>query len=91
MGLNGGPTQALVMSASPRGKLATAGSAVQLSRSLGFALGPALATAAALAGDRATTGTHAGIALAATVAATAVVPLALHRRSPQAQGLPLGS
>ncbi|MFD5461389.1 MFS transporter [Kitasatospora sp. NPDC127059] len=84
MGLNGGPTQALVMTASPRGKLATAGSAVQLSRSLGFALGPALATAAALAGDRATTGTHVGIALAAAVAATAVPLLALHRRRPQA-------
>ncbi|MFE4970771.1 MFS transporter [Kitasatospora sp. NPDC056651] len=80
MGLNGGPTQALVMSASPPGKLATAGSAVQLARSLGFALGPALATAAALAGDRTTTGTRAGIALAALVASTAVVLLALHRR-----------
>ncbi|MFJ4593100.1 MFS transporter [Kitasatospora sp. NPDC088861] len=80
MGLNGGPTQALVMTASPPGKLATAGSAVQLARSLGFALGPALAGAAALAGDRATTGTRAGIAMAALVAATAVVLLALHRR-----------
>ncbi len=79
MGLNGGPTQALVMTASPPGKLATAGSAVQLARSLGFALGPALATAAALAGDRATTGTRAGIALAALVAATAVALLALYR------------
>ncbi|GHF34661.1 hypothetical protein GCM10018790_10470 [Kitasatospora xanthocidica] len=79
MGLNGGPTQALVMTASPPGKLATAGSAVQLARSLGFALGPALATAAALAGDRATTGTRAGISLAALVAGTAVVLLALHR------------
>ncbi|MFJ2862375.1 MFS transporter [Kitasatospora sp. NPDC087314] len=80
MGLNGGPTQALVMTASPPGKLATAGSAVQLARSLGFALGPALAGAAALAGDRATTGTRAGIALASVVAATAVLLLALHRR-----------
>ncbi|WP_243437683.1 MFS transporter [Streptomyces sp. FH025] len=71
MGLNGGPTQALVMSASPPGKLATAGSAVQLARSLGFALGPALATAA---------GAPEGIALAALVAATAVALLALHRR-----------
>lgn len=84
MGLNGGPTQALVMTASPPGKLATTGSAVQLSRSLGFALGPALATAAALAGGRTTTGTHAGIALAAAVAATAVLLLALHGRRPRA-------
>ncbi|MFI8456206.1 MFS transporter [Kitasatospora sp. NPDC085464] len=89
MGLNGGPTQALVMAASPPGKLATAGSAVQLARSLGFALGPALATAAAsTAGGGAAsgtttgtgTGTSAGIALAALVAATAVALLALHRR-----------
>ncbi|MFD8702098.1 MFS transporter [Kitasatospora sp. NPDC059648] len=83
MGLNGGPTQALVMTASPPGKLATAGSAVQLSRSLGFALGPALATATALADERPGTRTHAGIALAALVAATAVVLLARYRR-PQA-------
>ncbi|MFF3109487.1 MFS transporter [Kitasatospora sp. NPDC057904] len=78
MGLNGGPTQALVMTASPPGRLATAGSAVQLARSLGFALGPALATAATLAGDRATTGTRAGIALAVLAAASAVALLALH-------------
>ncbi|MFD5430630.1 MFS transporter [Kitasatospora sp. NPDC127067] len=80
MGLNGGPTQALVMSASPPGKLATAGSAVQLARSLGFALGPGLGTAAALAAPHDTTGTRAGIALAALVAATAVALLALHHR-----------
>ncbi|MEU3569476.1 MFS transporter [Kitasatospora sp. NPDC036755] len=80
MGLNGGPTQALVMSSSPPGKLATAGSAVQLARSLGFALGPALGTAAALAGTRDTPGTRTGIALAALVAATAVALLAPHRR-----------
>ncbi|WP_308272301.1 MFS transporter [Kitasatospora sp. SUK 42] len=80
MGLNGGPTQALVMSASPPGKLATAGSAVQLARSLGFALGPALATAAVATGDRTAPGTSTGIALAALVAATAVPLLALYRR-----------
>ncbi|MFJ2577562.1 MFS transporter [Kitasatospora aureofaciens] len=84
MGLNGGPTQALVMTASPPGRLATTGSAVQLSRSLGFALGPALATAATLAGDRATTGTRAGLALAVLAAATAVALLALHHRAHRA-------
>ncbi|MER6302398.1 MFS transporter [Kitasatospora sp. NPDC001539] len=91
MGLNGGPTQALVMSASPPAKLATAGSTVQLARSLGFALGPALATAAALAGDRATTGTRSGIALAAAVAATAVLLLALHRRPQTAAAAPVSA
>ncbi|MER7819336.1 MFS transporter, partial [Streptomyces sp. NPDC096153] len=46
MGLNGGPAQALVMGAASPERTATAGSTVQLARSLGFALGPALATAA---------------------------------------------
>ena len=51
MGLNGGPTQALVMGAAPPDRIATVGSTVQFARSLGFTLGPALATAAwALAG-----------------------------------------
>ncbi|WP_432040059.1 MFS transporter [Streptomyces cucumeris] len=46
MGLNGGPTQALVMGTAPAELAATVGSTVQLARSLGFTLGPALATAA---------------------------------------------
>ncbi|WP_051709525.1 MFS transporter [Streptomyces sp. NRRL S-350] len=79
MGLNGGPTQALVMTAAPPGTLATAGSAVQSARSLGFALGPALATAASPAGPGDTTGARVGIALAAALAAAAVALLALHR------------
>ncbi|MFJ9691116.1 MFS transporter [Kitasatospora sp. NPDC101183] len=76
MGLNGGPTQALVMSAAPPGRLATAGSAVQLCRSLGFALGPALATATAAAATART-----GLAVAALLAASAAVLLARHRPS----------
>ncbi|MBL1099211.1 MFS transporter [Streptomyces coffeae] len=68
MGLNGGPTQALVMGAAPPERTATVGSTVQLARSLGFTLGPALATAAwGLSG-----GAGAGLALAATVACLAV-------------------
>lgn len=72
MGLNGGPTQALVMGAALPERAATVGSAVQLARSLGFTLGPALATAAwgLAAGD----GVRAGLALAA-VAACLAVPL----------------
>ncbi|EFL29018.1 major facilitator family transporter [Streptomyces himastatinicus ATCC 53653] len=78
MGLNGGPTQALVMGAVPPDRTATVGSTVQLARSLGFTLGPALATAAlGLAGPGG--GVHAGLALAA-VAACLAVPL-LARRS----------
>jgi len=78
MGLNGGPTQALVMGAAPADRTATVGSTVQLARSLGFTLGPALATAAlGLAGPGG--GVRAGLALAA-VAACLAVPL-LARRS----------
>ncbi|MEV0532527.1 MFS transporter [Kitasatospora sp. NPDC050463] len=80
MGFNGGPVQAMVMSAAAPKQLATAGSAVQLARSLGFALGPALATAAALVGTG-TTAVRAGLALATLAAATAVALLALHHHT----------
>ncbi|WP_246101136.1 MFS transporter [Streptomyces cyaneus] len=74
MGLNGGPTQALVMGAAPPERTATVGSTVQVARSLGFTLGPALATAAwALAGSG--HGARAGLALAAAAAACPAVPL----------------
>ncbi|GGQ07477.1 MFS transporter [Streptomyces roseolilacinus] len=73
MGLNGGPTQALVMGSAPRERTATVASTLQLARSLGFTLGPALATAAwGLAAPDG--GVTAGLALAA-VAACAAVPL----------------
>ncbi|MFI1158315.1 MFS transporter [Streptomyces sioyaensis] len=76
LGLNGGPTQALVMSAAPPDRAATVGSTVQFARSLGFALGPALATGAwGLSGPGA--GVRAGLALAATAACLAVPLLAL--------------
>lgn len=79
MGLNGGPTQALVMGAAPPEQTATVGSAVQLARGLGFTLGPALATAAwGVAGAEG--GVRAGLALAATAACLAVPLLALPAR-----------
>ncbi|MFD8318693.1 MFS transporter [Kitasatospora purpeofusca] len=81
MGLNGGPVQALVMSSAPPDQLATAGSAVQLARSLGFALGPALGTAAALYGTTEVAGIRAGLTLAGTAAALAVGLLTLHHRN----------
>ncbi|WP_331723665.1 MULTISPECIES: MFS transporter [unclassified Streptomyces] len=81
MGLNGGPTQALVMGAAVPELAATVGSAVQLARSLGFTLGPALATAAwGLAGDG--DGVRAGLALAAVAACLAVPLLAVPVRLP---------
>ncbi|MGW3168839.1 MFS transporter [Streptomyces sp. NPDC001153] len=79
MGLNGGPTQALVMGAAPPDRTATVGSSVQLARSLGFTLGPALATAAwGLAGGD--DGVTAGLTLAAAAACIAVPLLALQGR-----------
>ncbi|MGW6909876.1 MFS transporter [Streptomyces sp. NPDC054940] len=83
MGLGGGPTQALVMGAAPPERIATVGSTVQVARSLGFTLGPALATAAwALSGtgDGAGDGARAGLALAAVAASIAVPLLALPGR-----------
>ncbi|MFE3323431.1 MFS transporter [Streptomyces sp. NPDC059176] len=79
MGLNGGPTQALVMTAAPRQRTATVGSTIQLARSLGFTLGPALATAAwGVAGP--VHGTRAGLVLAAAAACLSVSLLALPPR-----------
>ncbi|MGI5347179.1 MFS transporter [Streptomyces sp. CA-250714] len=81
MGLNGGPTQALVMSTAPPARVATVGSTVQLARSLGFTLGPALATAAwGLTGPE--EGARAGLALAATAAWLAVPLIALSGTRP---------
>ncbi|MER5940146.1 MFS transporter [Streptomyces sp. NPDC001928] len=79
MGLSGGPTQALVMGAAPPERTATVGSTVQVARSLGFTIGPALATAAwALAGSG--DGARAGLTLAALAACLAVPLLALSGR-----------
>lgn len=75
MGLYGGPVQAMVMTAAPPGLTATTGGTVQLARNLGFALGPALATAAWAADGYSVTGMRA--ALAAGVLAAAVGALAL--------------
>ncbi|WP_419996301.1 MFS transporter [Streptomyces boninensis] len=94
MGLYGGPTQSLVMGAAPPEAAATAGSAVQSARSLGFALGPAVAAATwglaaygtgggsgegAAEGAGDGTGARWALALAALAAALAVGLLARHR------------
>ncbi|MFE1763781.1 MFS transporter [Streptomyces angustmyceticus] len=83
LGLNGGPTQALVMGAAPPDRIATVGATVQLARSLGFTLGPALATAAwGLTGPHA--GARAALALAALAACLSVPLLALPGTKPAA-------
>ncbi|MFJ1708811.1 MFS transporter [Kitasatospora sp. NPDC088346] len=83
MGLYGGPSQALVMTAAPPDRMATAGSTVQLARSLGFALGPALATAAWGLAGRGDTGVRTGLAVAAVAVCAAVPLLAAGARVPR--------
>ncbi|MFC9327103.1 MFS transporter [Kitasatospora sp. NPDC057015] len=79
MGLYGGPVQALVMSSAPPERTATAGSAVQLARSLGFTLGPALGAAGWAIGG----GVRAGLGLSA---ATGCLAVALIARSGRRRG-----
>ncbi len=81
MGLYGGPAQLLVLTSAAPERMNTAGAVVQLGRSLGFALGPALATTAwALSGYG--PNVLAGLVLAAVAACAAVVLLALRPAVP---------
>ncbi|MFJ8043612.1 MFS transporter [Kitasatospora sp. NPDC096147] len=82
-GLYGGPSQAMAMGSAAPAAMATAASTVQLARSLGFALGPAVATAVwSLAGPGAgphpDTGLRVALAVAAGGACLAVPLLARH-------------
>lgn len=86
MGLYGGPTQLLVMTSAPPRLMATAGSTVQLARSLGFTLGPPLAAAAWAFGGSGENAT-AGLGLAAAAACLAVGLLAARRTSTPAPAL----
>ncbi|MFJ8697084.1 MFS transporter [Streptomyces roseolilacinus] len=81
MGLYGGPTQTLVMTAAPPRAVAVAGSLVQLSRNLGFAMGPALAGAAWGLAGRAD-GSRYGLLISAGAAWLCVLLLATRRRTP---------
>ncbi|WP_055749265.1 hypothetical protein [Frankia sp. AvcI1] len=67
------------MTAAPPDRIATAGSIVQLARSLGFAMGPAVATVAWALGGRAEAGTRIGLGIAALAAFAAVLLLARPR------------
>jgi DHA2 family multidrug resistance protein-like MFS transporter len=73
MGLYGGPVQLLVLTSVAPERMSTAGAVVQLGRSLGFTIGPALATTAwALSGYG--SNVLAGLVFA-VVAACAAIPL----------------
>ncbi|MDT0310197.1 MFS transporter [Streptomyces sp. DSM 44917] len=77
MGLYGGPTQFLAMAAMPPTLIASAGATIQLARSLGFALGPALATAIGGQGGASDdTGARAALTVAAVIGCAAVPLLA---------------
>ncbi|MCQ0023170.1 MFS transporter [Streptomyces somaliensis DSM 40738] len=87
MGLYGGPTQTLVMTAAPRRATGVAGSLVQLSRSLGFTVGPALAGAAwGLAGGA--DGARYGLVISAVAAWLCVLLLTTGRRAPSGEPAP---
>ncbi|RJQ67014.1 MFS transporter [Pseudonocardiaceae bacterium YIM PH 21723] len=74
MGLYGGPVQLLALTSAPAERMNTAGAVVQLGRSLGFTVGPALATTAwAWSGHG--PNVLAGLALAAAAACSAVLLL----------------
>jgi MFS transporter, DHA2 family, multidrug resistance protein len=75
MGLHGGPANALAVTRAGLARMARAGAGIQLARSLGFAMGPAIATAA---GTLATGygGVRAGLAAAVVAGCLAVALLA---------------
>jgi Major Facilitator Superfamily len=75
MGLFSGPNQTTIMNLAPRDALATAGAAAALTRSLGFALGPALCTAIWAASGYSAAGLSMALVLPVTGAATAGITL----------------
>jgi MFS family permease len=83
-----GPNQTVIMNATPRSALATAGGASGLARSLGFGLGPAVAAAAWASTGYTEIGIHLAIALAATAALGAVAALVILGRRTVPAGRP---
>jgi MFS family permease len=79
-GLVTGPIVTLAMSLAPPGLMATVGASTSLARSLGFAVGPALAIGAWALADYRLTGMRTGVALAIAVTALGAVALAGRRR-----------
>lgn len=75
MGLFMGPNQTSVMGGAPPQQLATAGGVTGLARSVGFGLGPALATGAWAGAGYSPTGMRLAVAIAAIAALGAVAAL----------------
>jgi MFS family permease len=80
LGLFAGPNQALAMSLAPPQLMATTGAATSVSRSLGFALGPAVGAAGWALTGYTLPGMRGGIAAGAAMAALAAVMIALASR-----------
>ncbi len=78
-GLFNGPNQAMVMSATPRSLLGDVGASTSLTRNLGFAFGPVLATLAWALSNHTTSGLRAGMVIAAGVSLLGVVAVSLTR------------
>ena len=75
MGLFSGPNQASIMNLAPRDALATAGAAIALTRSLGFAFGPALCTLIWSASGYSAIGLRTALLLPVITAAIAAITL----------------
>jgi MFS transporter, DHA2 family, multidrug resistance protein len=75
LGLYGGPTQALTMSGAPGALISTTAGTVQLARTLGFALGPAMATAVWAGSEYTATGMRVALVAGVVAACAAVVAL----------------
>jgi MFS transporter, DHA2 family, multidrug resistance protein len=75
----GAPLQAMIMSATPRPMIGTTAATVQLARTLGFALGPAVATVVWATSGYAIAGMRAGVALGVIAVSLSVVAIGASR------------
>lgn len=86
LGLFAGPNASALMTASPRALMGAASGTLGLARYLGFALGPALATAVWASYDYTLTGMRVSAAIGACKAALALINLALAARARSLRG-----
>ena len=87
-GLFNAPNMAIAMSNAPRKLLATTGASTSLARQLGFALGPALATAAWALSNYGPEGMRAAVLLATALSAAATAVLVHWRRADESEPPP---
>lgn len=78
MGL-GGPLQAMIMSATPRPRIATTAATVQLARTLGLSLGPAAATVVWTMSGYSLDGMRSGLVLGVIAACLSILAVGMSR------------